>query len=144
MAFPSYRRLADRSWPPNAVPRPHRRAAARKRSGLRRQGLLPCPARFATAADADLLCAYLDRYLPKELHYNQDSTIGALLYLDEQLSSNRADRFLTPGGLWEGSTFGRFAPADFHHRLKGLCAFADKCMTFPGPKPDTPGNPGGL
>lgn len=98
-------------------------------------------ARFATAADADFLCAYLDQYLPTELHYNQDSAIGALLYLDEHLRSNRADRFLTPGGLWESSTFGRFDPADFHRRLKGFSAFADECMTTFDAQPDTPGTP---
>lgn len=97
-------------------------------------------ARFGTAADAELLCAYLDRYLPQtDLHYNQDSAIGALLHVDKCLASNRADWFLAPGGLWESSAFGRFDPAELHRRLAGFCAFADECMQATGGQRDTPG-----
>jgi hypothetical protein len=98
-------------------------------------------ARFQTVADADLLCAYLDRYLPRtDLKYDRHWAIGALLHLDERLGSNRADRFLTPGGLWEKSATSQDDPAEWHHYLTGLCAFADECMRVPGPEHDTPGS----
>jgi hypothetical protein len=98
-------------------------------------------ARFETAADADLLCAYLDRYLPRtDFHYDQHWAIGALLHLDERLGSNRADRFLTPGGLWEKSATSQYDPAERHRYLTRLCAFADDCMRDPGPPGDTPEN----
>jgi hypothetical protein len=48
-------------------------------------------------ADADVLCAYLDKYLPFNRACDQAWAIGALLYLDERPGGNRADRFLTPG-----------------------------------------------
>lgn len=91
-------------------------------------------ARFETAADADILCAYLDRYLPRaDLHYDQHWAIGALLHLDERLGSNRADRFLTPSDLWEKSATSQYDPAERHRYLTRLCAFADECMRTPGP-----------
>ncbi len=94
-------------------------------------------ARFGTAADTDLLCAYLDRYLPRtDLEYDQHWAIGALLHLDERLGSHHADRFLTPGGLWEKSATSRYDPAERHHHLAGLCAFADECMRAAGPQRD--------
>lgn len=99
-------------------------------------------ARFETAADADHLCAYLDRYLPRtDLHYDQHWAIGALLHLDERLGSNRADRFLTPGGLWEKSATSRYGPAEQRRYLTRLCAFADDCMRASDDQRDTPGNP---
>jgi hypothetical protein len=99
-------------------------------------------ARFETAADAGHLCAYLDRYLPRtDLHYDQHWAIGALLHLDERLGSNRADRFLTPGGLWEKSATSRYGPAEQRRCLTRLCAFAGDCMRASDDQRDTPGNP---
>jgi hypothetical protein len=58
--------------------------------------------RFGTPADADLLVAYLDRYLPRpDLHYDQARVLGALLCLDTSLGTDRAARFLEPGGPWQ-------------------------------------------
>jgi len=106
------------------------------------QGYCLALARFETAADADILCAYLDKYLPQlDRHYDQHWAIGALLHLDERLGSTRADRYLTPGGLWEKSATSRHDPAEWHRHLTRLCAFADECMRAPGPQRDMPGNP---
>jgi hypothetical protein len=105
------------------------------------QGYCLALSRFETSADADILCAYLDKYLPQlDRNYDQSWAIGALLHLDERLGSNRADRFLTPGGLWEKSAASRYDPAERHRYLTRLCAFADDCMRAGGPQRDTPGN----
>ncbi|MGW6243061.1 DUF6000 family protein [Streptomyces roseolus] len=59
-------------------------------------------AKFGTAADAELLSAYLDRYLARpDLDYDQAVVLGTLLYLDETLGSEYAARFLVPGGPWD-------------------------------------------
>jgi hypothetical protein len=105
------------------------------------QGYCLALARFETSADADILCAYLDKYLPQlDRNYDQRWAIGALLHLGERLGSNRADRFLAPGGLWEKSAMSRYDPAERHRYLTRLCAFADDCMRATGPQRDTPGN----
>ncbi|MFF3164102.1 DUF6000 family protein [Streptomyces sp. NPDC003273] len=58
-------------------------------------------ARFGTHADAEILSAYLDYYLPRtDLRYDQPAALGALLRLDAQLSTHHADRFTEPDGLW--------------------------------------------
>ncbi|MFJ6689581.1 DUF6000 family protein [Streptomyces sp. NPDC091294] len=58
-------------------------------------------ARFGTHADAEILTAYLDRYLPRtDLHYDQPAALGALLRLDAHLGTHHAARFIRPGGLW--------------------------------------------
>jgi hypothetical protein len=106
------------------------------------QGYCVALARFGTPADADILCAYLDRYLPRlDCYYDQHWAIGALLHLDEQLGSTRADRFLTPGGLWEKSATSRQDPADWHRSLTRQCALADECMSALDPQRDPSGNP---
>ena len=67
-------------------------------------GLAYCVAlaTFGTAADADLLGAYLDRYLPRaDLYYDQAPAIGALLHLDAKLGTDKAALYLIPGGLWQ-------------------------------------------
>ncbi|SEB65923.1 hypothetical protein SAMN05216483_0140 [Streptomyces sp. 2131.1] len=57
-------------------------------------------AAFGTPADADLTAAYLDRYLRRpDLFYDQSAAMGALLHLDAGLRTDRAARFLAPGGL---------------------------------------------
>ncbi|WP_329099262.1 DUF6000 family protein [Streptomyces sp. NBC_01439] len=59
-------------------------------------------ARFGTHADAEILTAYLDHYLPRtDLRYDQPAALGALLRLDAHLGTNHADRFTQPDGLWD-------------------------------------------
>ncbi|WP_225799365.1 DUF6000 family protein [Streptomyces sp. NK15101] len=59
-------------------------------------------ARLGTRADAEVLAAYLDRYLPRtDLRYDQPQALGALLRLDAGLGTSYAGQFLSPGGLWE-------------------------------------------
>ncbi|WP_344380958.1 DUF6000 family protein [Streptomyces mauvecolor] len=54
---------------------------------------------FGTTADAELLSAYVDHYLSRpDLDYDQPTVLGTLLYLDEVLGSERASRFIAPGG----------------------------------------------
>lgn len=61
---------------------------------------------FALAAlgadhDADILAAYLDRYLPQvDLRYDQCWALAALLHLDRQLGGRRAEQYLGPDGMW--------------------------------------------
>ncbi|MFE3206428.1 DUF6000 family protein [Embleya sp. NPDC059237] len=66
------------------------------------QGYCVALASFGTSADADLLTAYLDRYLQRpDLDYDQAFVLGALLHLDGSRATDRAARFIAPGGLWE-------------------------------------------
>ncbi|MFD1275570.1 DUF6000 family protein [Streptomyces kaempferi] len=59
-------------------------------------------ASFGTARDADLLAAYLDRYLCRpDLAYDQTVVMGALQFIDLNLGGGQADRFREPGGLWQ-------------------------------------------
>jgi hypothetical protein len=59
-------------------------------------------ARFGAPADAELLVTYLNRWLSRiDCDYDQDKAIGALLYLDARLATNRAACFLGRDGLWE-------------------------------------------
>ena len=106
------------------------------------QGYCLALARFETSADSDILCTYLDKYLPQlDCYYDQHWAIGALLHLDEHLGSKHADRFLAPGGLWDKSAMSRNDPAEQRRRLARLCAFADDCMRASDDQRDTPGNP---
>ncbi|MGW1501686.1 DUF6000 family protein [Streptomyces mirabilis] len=58
-------------------------------------------ARLGTHADAEILTAYLDHYLPRtDLRYDQPAALGALLHLDARLGTHRAARFTQPDGLW--------------------------------------------
>ncbi|MFC9248678.1 DUF6000 family protein [Streptomyces sp. NPDC057136] len=89
-------------------------------------------ATFGDSADADLLCGYLDRYLPRpDLDYDQGFALGALLHLDAALGSERASRYLAAGGLWQQWTGaqprrGR-APQEYRQVVDQLCAFAGEC-----------------
>lgn len=68
--------------------------------------------RFRGPEDADLLAAYLDRYLPRlDLEAAQAWALGGLLYLDDVLEASRAARLLTPGGPWSHSAFAETDPA---------------------------------
>ncbi|MFD8788287.1 DUF6000 family protein [Kitasatospora sp. NPDC059599] len=90
-------------------------------------------ATFGTSADADLLAAYLDRYLRRpDLYYDQTAAIGALLHLDSKLGANRADRFLAPDGLWHRWIDGpprkehHRAPNSYRESISQFCVFADE------------------
>ncbi|MER7768663.1 DUF6000 family protein [Kitasatospora sp. NPDC096140] len=66
------------------------------------QGYCFALARFGSPEDAEILVAYLDRYLPQlECRYDQGSALGALMRLDSQLGTRHAERFVSPDGLWE-------------------------------------------
>lgn len=92
-------------------------------------------ASFGTARDADLLAAYLDRYLCRpDLGYDQAVVMGALQFIDLSLGGGQVDRFLGPGGLWQ--EWLKEAPhqqADtdpaphFLSLTRRLCAFVDEC-----------------
>ena len=86
-------------------------------------------ARFAEREDADILAAYLDRYLPRvDCHYDQVWAIGALLHLDDRFASGHAERFLAPDGLWHQSAFAQIEPDVGKCATKALCDFADQIM----------------
>lgn len=93
------------------------------------QGYCIALARFATAADAELLATYLDTYLRQpDKRYDQHWALGALLYLDEQLTANSAARFLTDGGLWQQWSKGEKTPAELRELIRQLCSAADEAM----------------
>ena len=93
------------------------------------QGHCLALARFATAADADLLAAYLDTYLPQpDKRHDQHWGLGALLYLDEQLAASRTSRFLTRGGLWQQWRRTEMKPAHMHELIRQVCSAADQAM----------------
>jgi Family of unknown function (DUF6000) len=102
------------------------------------QGYCFALARFGTAADAEILVAYLERYMPV-FGGHQDWATGALMYLDTQLGTSRATPFLTPGGPWDqrfkqgwaDSTYS--GPQRMHGQLAQLCAFAETHALSAGP-----------
>ncbi|MFH8616215.1 DUF6000 family protein [Streptomyces sp. NPDC017979] len=90
-------------------------------------------ATFGTPADADLLVAYLDRYLRRpDLYYDQIVAIGALLHLDTELGTDHASRFLAPDGLWrqwiEGPPSKEHLddPDDYDEFIGDLCVLVDE------------------
>nr|WSX47668.1 DUF6000 family protein [Streptomyces sp. NBC_00974] len=92
-------------------------------------------ATFGDNADADLLCRYLDHYLPKtDLHYDQGFALGALLHLDAVLGTERASRYLAPGGLWhqwtEGPPRRDWDPYGSQQVVEQLCSFARECTAL--------------
>ncbi|NEB16619.1 DUF6000 family protein [Streptomyces coelicoflavus] len=95
------------------------------------QAYCVCLASFGTSADADILEAYLDRYLPRaDLYYDQTAALGALLLLDAKLGADHAARFLTPDGLWQQWIDGppgkdRDAPDTYREFIGQLLACAD-------------------
>ncbi|MCO5968904.1 DUF6000 family protein [Actinoallomurus soli] len=91
------------------------------------QGYCFALARFGAPEDAEILTAYLDRYLPRgDCHYNQDSAIGALLHLDARLGTTHAQRFLCADGLWHRSSFAAHDPFDAQRDIERLCRFAER------------------
>jgi hypothetical protein len=102
------------------------------------QGYCFALARFGSAEDADVLVAYLDRYLPV-FGGHQDWALGALLYLDVQHGTNRAAPFLVPDGPWDrwiamarSATYTN--PENEQRRLADLCAFVE-AFESPSPSP---------
>ncbi|MFD7878082.1 DUF6000 family protein [Streptomyces sp. NPDC059766] len=88
-------------------------------------------AKFGTAADAELLSAYLDHYLSHpDLDYDQAVVLGELLYLDEMLGSKYTTRFLAPAGPWgrwlEVRAVAALAPHDCRQAVQQLCTFVDE------------------
>ncbi|MEV5775295.1 DUF6000 family protein [Streptomyces antimycoticus] len=89
-------------------------------------------ATFGTSADADLLVAYLDRYLPRpDLYYDQAAALGTLLLLDTRLGADQAAQFLTPDGLWQHWIVGPpskdyDAPDSYREFIRQLCDLADE------------------
>ncbi|MGW6459136.1 DUF6000 family protein [Streptomyces sp. NPDC055078] len=89
-------------------------------------------ATFGTPADADLLTAYLDRYLARpDLGYDQASALGALLHLDTAQGTDHAARFLTPDGPWqrwarERPSEHELEPAECREILAQYCSFVQK------------------
>jgi hypothetical protein len=89
-------------------------------------------AAFGTPADADLLVAYLDRYLRcPDLDYDQRQVLGTLLLLDARLGAERAAPFLTQGGLWQQWTDGPPSnacdpPDTYSAFMSSLCAFVEE------------------
>ncbi|WSI68095.1 DUF6000 family protein [Streptomyces sp. NBC_01336] len=92
-------------------------------------------ASFGTARDADLLAAYLDRYLRRpDLAYDQPVVMGALQFIDLNIEGGQADRFREPGGLWQQWLQGAPHIQDdsdptpsFLSLIRRLCAFVDEC-----------------
>ena len=95
------------------------------------QGYCFALARFATAADAELLAAYLDTYLQQpDKRFDQHWALGALLYLDEQLAANRAARFLADGALWQQWSKSEETPAELRELIRQLCSATDEAMNI--------------
>ncbi|MFJ9843722.1 DUF6000 family protein [Kitasatospora sp. NPDC101155] len=94
---------------------------------------------FATEADAQLLDAYLERYLRRpDLFYDQAFAMAALLRLDDESGREHAKGFLAPGGLWQRWRTGPPAkthdPQVYRRVLDQHCAFAQsatQAMTGP-------------
>lgn len=95
------------------------------------QGYCLALACFATAADAELLAAYLDVYLPQhDKYYDQAVALGALLYLDEQLETDYAARFLADGGLWQhwAALWPWATPVKLRETMRQWCSAAGEAM----------------
>ncbi|MBM9506573.1 DUF6000 family protein [Actinacidiphila acididurans] len=103
-------------------------------------------ARFGTLEDAQILSAYLERYLPRtDLRWEQSGALGALLRLDAGLGTDYAARFTVPGGLWDGWFAGwtGWLPSGWTvERLRdttdALCDFHDGWTTYGPPLRATP------
>jgi hypothetical protein len=91
------------------------------RMPLAGQGFCFALARFGTPEDAELLSAYLDRYLPsQDPRFNQGWAMGALLHVDPHRAEQRLD-------TWRQWT-GRPGAEEEHDLVRRLCELADECM----------------
>ena len=96
-------------------------------------------ASFGTARDADLLAAYLERYLRHpDLAYDQAVVMGALQFIELNIGGGQADRFREPGGLWprwlQDAPHMRNNPdpvPSFLSLIRQLCACVDECAEAP-------------
>jgi hypothetical protein len=79
-------------------------------------------ASLGTPRDAELLTAYLDRYLRRpDLALDQPTAMGALAYTDSVLHSDRAGLLLQEGGLWRRW----FQDAPHMHGDDGVTPYVD-------------------
>ena len=87
------------------------------------QGYCFALASLGTAADAEILVSYLDRFLRRpDLHYNQDWALGALQHIDAGLATHYAAQFMQPEGLWQQwAASNRADAADQKQRIDTLC-----------------------
>ncbi|MGW0711079.1 DUF6000 family protein [Streptomyces sp. NPDC002643] len=97
-------------------------------------------ARFGTHEDAEILTAYLNRYLPRtDLNYDQPVVMGTLLRLDSHLGTSRAAPFIAADGPYQRwveaviheSARPSYAPAEQRAAMDRLCDYADG-WTLPG------------
>ncbi|MCF2530903.1 DUF6000 family protein [Yinghuangia soli] len=89
-------------------------------------------ATFRTSADADLVCAYLDRHSSQpELIYDRTFALGTLLHLDAVLGADRASSYGSPDGLrhhrYEGHSDAVRRPREAQELVAQFCAFANEC-----------------
>ncbi|MFF1410856.1 DUF6000 family protein [Streptomyces sp. NPDC058289] len=96
-------------------------------------------AAFGTSADADLVCRYLDRYLPQtHLVYDRTFVLSTLLHLDAVLGTERASPYLAAGcrlpaagGRWQRwtdvTTNMVLDPQEYRRSWTGSVAFASEC-----------------
>ncbi|MFF3285917.1 DUF6000 family protein [Streptomyces sp. NPDC003023] len=89
-------------------------------------------ATFGTSADADLVCGYLDHYLPRtDIVWDQTFALSTLLHLDAVLGTERASPYLADGGLWQQWTEATSNPVrdprEYQLVVDQLCSFAAEC-----------------
>lgn len=90
------------------------------------QGYCIALARLGTNADAEILTAYLDRYLRRpDCRYDQPWALGALLHLDQHLGTGFANELIGPDGLWDSWAGVAMNPQDELHRVAALCSALD-------------------
>ncbi|MEU6026284.1 DUF6000 family protein [Streptomyces tauricus] len=89
---------------------------------------------FGTPRDAELLSAYLDRYLRRpDLAYDQPVAMGAFLFIDLNLQGDRTARFLGPDGLWQqwlqdaAHMSCTTSVVTYLSLMRRLCAVVDEC-----------------
>ncbi|MFE4638802.1 DUF6000 family protein [Streptomyces sp. NPDC056773] len=94
-------------------------------------------ASFGTARDADLLAAYLDRYLRlPDLAYDQPAAMGALAYTESVQHGDRASNLLQEGGLWrqwfQGAPHmhGDDGISSYLGGIRLACAVVDECAAI--------------
>ncbi|MEU6215307.1 DUF6000 family protein [Streptomyces sp. NPDC047023] len=94
-------------------------------------------ASFGTARDADLLAAYLDRYLRRpDLAYDQPTAMGAMAYTESVLHGDRASHLLQEGGLWRQwfqdapHMHGDDGISSYLEGIRLACAVVDECATI--------------
>lgn len=66
------------------------------------QGYCAALACFADRESAELLCTYLDTWLPQtDKFYDQPWALPALVWVDARLGTEYSSKYLEPGGLWD-------------------------------------------